>query len=248
MDWETALRKIEELNAGTVEGTSQTRERLKATMKEKTDKETSALNSQIAELTRLRNGLDGFATTKVREFDQQISDIRVKIAALEAVLDQDIRALPKESEPLEWDLLYLDEEGARALVVSRHCVARKPFDTNGSGKWQSSSLRSWLNKEFYGSLPAHVRSRVLETPIDGGTDRVFLLSKEEAQVYFAGDSQRVATFLGDVGWWWLRSPGGGQDGPAGVGSYGNVDDIGDDVYNVSGAGGVRPALWLDLNA
>jgi len=75
------------------------------------------------------------------------------------------------------------------------------------------------------------------------------------------DSVRVAcTQSGRVSWWWLRSPGYFSswavrvlgDGRVHVGGRG-VDRDDDDVvvynditYNLSAGGGVRPALWLNL--
>ena len=96
-------------------------------------------------------------------------------------------------------------------------------------------------------------------------DRIFLLSLEEVVRYFGDSGQlwnrpdggwgwiadqysdaRVAYVAGEAwaSWWWLRSPGNGSDTAALVGSDGGVDMNGNGVDNVYG--GVRPALWLNL--
>jgi hypothetical protein len=81
-------------------------------------------------------------------------------------------------------------------------------------------------------------------------DYIFLLSLEEVVRYFGDSGQlangpsenrnaiddqyneaRIAYDFG--GWWWLRSPGGGDIGVSGT----RVDD---DYH------GVRPALWINL--
>jgi predicted heme/steroid binding protein len=49
-----------------------------------------------------------------------------------------------------------------------------------------------------------------------------------------------------VGWWWLRSPGGDRGHAAYVSYGGGVYDIGSSVSN--DGGGVRPALFLNLDA
>ncbi|MDR0837486.1 MAG: DUF6273 domain-containing protein [Propionibacteriaceae bacterium] len=234
MDQATALRKLQELKG--VTRAKDATLRIEAIQAEKVP-----LNNQIAELTRFKSGLGGFAVGKVREFDQQIAQITSKIASL----DRDIEALSTQSEPIDWRLLYLDEESDRALVISTQIVALMPFDTNSDNSWQRSTIRSWLNGDFFTSLPPHVRARVLEAPIDGAKDRVFLLSLEEAKVYFDSDDQRVAPYLGKSAVWWLRSPGYGQRDAARVFDDGYVYDKG---YYVLNLGGVRPALWLNLGA
>jgi hypothetical protein len=125
--------------------------------------------------------------------------------------------------------------------------------------WEKCSLRQWLNSSFFDSLPAQVRSRVVEVvnqnpdnkeyKTSGGNqtrDKVFLLSLDEVNEDLKSAADRVAKFNGSSGWWWLRSPGDYQVNAAGVYGDGDVDD---DGYRVSfGIGGVRPALFLYLGA
>ena len=80
---------------------------------------------------------------------------------------------------------------------------------------------------------------------------VFLLSLDEVDRYFRDNKDRRAYFRGDTqiedktaSWWWLRSPGYTTSNAAVVSTVGHVDIIGIRVdYS---AGGVRPALWLNL--
>ncbi|MDR0848867.1 MAG: DUF6273 domain-containing protein [Propionibacteriaceae bacterium] len=204
------------------------------------EEEREVLVVQMDEPGQLAYELFRIDAAQADELEQQISKIRSAIATL----DREMETLSTQTEPVEWDLLCLDEVGGRALVISRQCVVQRPFDTVGSRNWQSSGLRSWLNGEFLESQPDCVRIRVLETPIDEVKDRVFLLSKEEVRDYFTSDSQRVATYLGKPTWWWLRTPGYHQYGVASVDSDGRVYDYGMDI---TFDGGVRPVLWLDLN-
>ncbi|MCL1997965.1 MAG: DUF6273 domain-containing protein, partial [Turicibacter sp.] len=61
-----------------------------------------------------------------------------------------------------------------------------------------------------------------------------------------GNSKRVAKDTsGAAAWWWLRSPGYFTDGAARVFEDG---DVYVDGYSVSASGGVRPALWLNLQS
>ena len=107
-------------------------------------------------------------------------------------------------------------------------------------------------------------------------DWVFFLSIDETEQYFKDNSDRIAecnmleedvdyilkvyedwgwNYKGeDLGqrlnqkqpwWWWLRSPGYFSHNAASVYDDGLVGDHG---YIVSNGGGVRPALWLNLES
>ena len=109
-------------------------------------------------------------------------------------------------------------------------------------------------------------------------DKVFLFSLEEVDKYFGNsgdylaqrrksfdeefyldddgiwvtnnhDSSRIANYMGEACWWWLRSPGSGSydgcsDTAAYVTEYGSVVVTGEYIRRQHG--GVRPALWLKL--
>ncbi len=93
-------------------------------------------------------------------------------------------------------------------------------------------------------------------------DRIFILSISEARKYFKDTSARrckptkyaiskncgVESNAGSKGygftWWWLRSPGSGQDGAACVVPPGSVGAFG---VPVDSDCAIRPALRIDLN-
>jgi len=105
-------------------------------------------------------------------------------------------------------------------------------------------------------------------------DKVFILNLEEADRYFGNsgdyinkrrkkydngkwiadasgwilsnehDSSRIAKHNGLASFWWLRSPGYSDCTIAYVSTTGNIPPNGDRVC--IGRGGVRPALWIDL--
>ena len=99
------------------------------------------------------------------------------------------------------------------------------------------------------------------------TDRVFLLSIDEVVRYFGDSGQlwnrpndewwiddeynqaRVAYRLEDneAWWWWLRSPGSNSYSAANVLSDGWLNVSGNSVHR-SYYGGVRPAMWLNLQS
>lgn len=72
-------------------------------------------------------------------------------------------------------------EGNRALVVSDNALDYLPFDEGGGSSWAESSIRSWLNGEFYDSVfSEEEKALIVDTNIGGVTDKVFLLSYDEA--------------------------------------------------------------------
>ena len=94
-------------------------------------------------------------------------------------------------------------------------------------------------------------------PGNDTTDKVFLLSIEEANKYFSSDRARQcrrtaycvaqgATSNYDNCWWWLRSTGDTSDDTALVRTDGSVNYRGSFVSNKLIA--VRPALWIDLKS
>ncbi|MGM9992697.1 MAG: DUF6273 domain-containing protein [Candidatus Bruticola sp.] len=103
---------------------------------------------------------------------------------------------PQDSDgeilPIKW--ITVREEAERRLLLSKWGLDCGPFNTEaGSILWSGSSLRAWLNNEFYNLAfsPAEQRliepvsldnsaSQIYDTPQDSVTiDRVFLLSPLE---------------------------------------------------------------------
>ena len=143
--------------------------------------------------------------------------------------------------------------------------------------WAECSLREYLNGKFYNSL-GEDKARIAETVVttsnnpwystnggDDTNDKIFLLSIEEVVKYFGDSGQlknrmdnawcindeynsaRIATDKkGTVSRWWLRSPGSNDHYAADVNDSGNLVFNGNFV-DLSG-GGVRPALWLNLQS
>ena len=175
------------------------------------------------------------------------------------------------AEAIEWQVLAREDD--RALLISRYALDAKPYNDKWTRvTWESSSLRKWLNGEFYNRAfdPAE-QNRILKvtnknpdnptTGIKGGNDtedRIFLLSIDEANSYFDTDDLRqgigsayamangsyINEYNGDS-WWWLRSRGSTSKTASLVCFSGYVNMVG---YGVNNAGGyLRPVFWLDLH-
>lgn len=99
------------------------------------------------------------------------------------------------SDPIQWRVLTVQND--MALVYAESAIDYLQFDsTNPDCDWQNSSLRRWLNGEFYqtfftASERAQIRTSVFETASgslnyigtsgSGISDKIFLLNTEEAK-------------------------------------------------------------------
>lgn len=106
-------------------------------------------------------------------------------------------------ENIEW--MVLAKEGDRLLLISRYALETRPYNTQPRDvTWETCTLRSWLNQEFYASaFNEEEQKLILETTVTadknprystdpGNTtkDKVFLLSIPEVEKYFANDETR----------------------------------------------------------
>lgn len=178
--------------------------------------------------------------------------------------------------PYDWRILQ--EKDGQALVLSDKVIGKRAYDDGRIAiTWEACGLRRYLNGEFHDRFSTGDRARIMDTTIkndanpwfgtDGGndtTDRIFLLSIEEAVSYW-GDSGQLKNrnpgsklFINDryksarkardmdgaSAWWWLRSPGLRPTLAAQVYNGGAIHISGHHAANC--LGGVRPALWLRL--
>jgi hypothetical protein len=113
----------------------------------------------------------------------------------------------------QWRVIHLDEERNRALAITREVIDEKPFhQSSGDLSWAESTLRHWLNDTFYNSFPDSLQSRIeenrymdnfgiiqkLENSLSHdkllAMDKDFLLSVNQAQLYFVDDQDRIAKY------------------------------------------------------
>ena len=155
-----------------------------------------------------------------------------------------------EFGPYKWRVL--DRQGDMVLLLSEdvleNCVYHSKF---ASVTWETSDLREYLNSNFLQSFTESEQRLIAEISIPnpknpqygtcGGndtSDKVFLLSIEEARKYFSNDSDRRAN-----GWWWLRSPGHSGGLAACVDGEGFINAFGYNAYDIHLCG-PRPAIML----
>ena len=177
----------------------------------------------------------------------------------------------EDMEPIQW--IVLDVEDDKALLISRYGIDRQKYNVEDKPiTWKECSLREWLNNDFLMNafnkdeqdaiVVSHVAAeRNPEYPkVDPGKDtddKVFLLSLQEAAMYFPSDEARECiptpyaiangAYVSDTYktcWWWLRSPGDDSDNAARVYAGGSLLFGGGWVSN--GLDAVRPSLRIHL--
>ncbi len=162
---------------------------------------------------------------------------------------------------VEW--IVLGKQDGKVLLISKYCLDAKPYNEKYEPvTWETRTLRQWLNGDFInetisGAEKALICDTYLQNPdnpeygTDGGndtTDKVFLLSIDEATRYFANDEARMATATDyasakvDVEYgWWSRTQGINSISTASISWRINYDGI-----DVSLESYVRPAMWVNI--
>ena len=176
-------------------------------------------------------------------------------------------------EPIEWIILESNDD--EALVISKYALSIGSFDSNpATYTWSTSELEDWLNNVFYEEVfSQQEKDVVLSTFLrneqsgkydtDQGAscvDKVFLLSVEDAELYFRTDTEReclttsYVLFEGTVAHdngvcnWWLRTLG--YDGHTGFSPNVTYVDFNGAINYIGMQGifklGIRPAMFIRL--
>ncbi len=176
-------------------------------------------------------------------------------------------------KPVVWRVVGkngFDGLDSHLTLVTTDLIGVRPFDTTrgagyGSNHWGNSTLRAWLNSDFYNSMTASFRHGIFTTSLENKlwqsgnvyttTDKVFLFSQSELGGgdymthkignnlgYFYNDRRRIATVGGRIYNYWTRSPASNSERQVRcVGQGGNFSYRDADFFNV----GVRPVINFD---
>lgn len=172
-------------------------------------------------------------------------------------------------EPIKWRVLHY--ENSEAFLLADAILDSQAYHSeNEEIDWEKSSIRAWLNNEFINKAFSNEENKAINTVelinkdnskygTQGGkntSDKLFLLSlsevdeTEESKEYGFWDKKtrkcKNDNFSEETYFWWLRSPGNSSHDAAGVYYYGWVFGYGYDVQEP--AGGIRPALYLNLSS
>ena len=171
-------------------------------------------------------------------------------------------------EAIEWRVL--SKQGNRVLLISLYALDNQKYNTSRNPtNWETCSLRTWLNSEFYNEAFFDTDKALIETSTvtasenpscdtDQGnytSDKIFLLSIEQVNKYFSSDIERQCkatkyAYAKGVDknkkngncCWWLRTSGSDPTYAARVSHGGGVGNFG--FYVDDGGSAVRPALWV----
>lgn len=175
--------------------------------------------------------------------------------------------LTNGKEEIEWQVIA--DEGTKILVVSKYVLDLQLYNSKFADvTWETCSLREWMNTDFIStafsedeqSLISMVKVSADKNPYydtaQGGTtnDKIFLLSLDEIHKFFETEEKRVSEptryvcrkgLPGDE-IWGLRTLGNKSTRVTYVNS--STGDTFVDGRSVSNTMGIRPAMWIDLNA
>lgn len=146
--------------------------------------------------------------------------------------EQDVVYFGKyKGSPIAWQILETRKN--QVLLITRDVIDEMAYNTEyKTVEWENSSIRKWLNEEFYNSFDEKEKARIL-TNI---TDKVFLFTDKNIEKY---------TKIKNINkTWWLVPNGDEKTKAMYVKENGTVDIKGDIVTKLHG---VRPVIWLDLN-
>ena len=180
-----------------------------------------------------------------------------------------------DNKEITWRVL--DISGNDAYLISDLVLTDKAYNEEYTSiTWKDSSLRKWLNEDFYNDSFTESEKNMIKTTTvlnnddtyygtaggDDTLDKVFLLSREDInqskygfpEKYCTKSDTRVAfNTEGKEMAWWLRSPGSDTNEASEVhknGYVGATSGYADDSFEGVSRDyiGVRPALHIDLKS
>lgn len=165
------------------------------------------------------------------------------------------------SEPIRWCVLKATNDST--MLISQQALDMRPFNYSRKAvTWETSSLRAWLNDNFYNAAFNETEKMFIkETTLENTEDKVFLLSRNEAMSLFGKDANRKTSnteyavrnadpYYKNFCFWWLRSRSSDRsteiadivDGSGGMIDVGFMEPAASfvDEYN-----SVRPVIWVN---
>jgi hypothetical protein len=179
---------------------------------------------------------------------------------------QDSNADKSVSTPLQWQILEIDQENHKMLLLSRYGIKASSYCTPAAGSdysescsYEGSNAASALNgledgDSLVNFLPDGDGDESGVIPFMDST--FFLLNAAEVEKYLKNPGERILYPVPDMtksktaadlteqgyGWWWLRSDKAGDHAPF-VDFSGKIQNEGTYVFH--GGGLLRPAVWID---
>ncbi len=145
-------------------------------------------------------------------------------------------------------------------------------ELESDASWEESTIRSFLNSSYYNSVFNESEKNMIvkstikndvwsdySAPNDGDTeDKVFLLSFKEINEYFPSENERIAYELTEqkAACWWTRTPARLEEDRGEASQYAVMVGFQGMMYTPDSkyeanytydAGGIRPAIWVDIS-
>lgn len=219
--------------------------------------------SIFIQLRNYKDAADKASDIRLAKAKEQFKDLKAGDYINFGTYEQD-NILSNGKEDIVW--FVLEVKDGKALVISKQALTSKEYHKRyDSVSWETCTLRKWLNGNFINSAFSTEEKAMIPTrivPIEKTQDQVFLLSKDEVDEYKLGRCTptdyavaKGAELTKGSCPWWLRSRGNYPNEAAYVSWDGTfwkksapvAADSSKHSYN-SNQFGVRPAMWIDLNA
>lgn len=170
------------------------------------------------------------------------------------------------AEDVAW--LVLEKNNDCLLLISEKCLTIENYNRKIEDiTWETCSLRTWLNNKFFNMLftskeadkimHIQVNSIIPANNTNDTTDKITLLSVEEAEKYFPTNELRTAkpteyarSLSANINktngnaFWWLRTQGWDASKASCVTGEGS---IGGYAYVSEGSNTIRPVIWVRIN-
>lgn len=206
-------------------------------------------NQQYEEAYEIFNRIGDY-----KDSDDKATEIKIKLTKdeLNSKNVGDTLTFGKyDSKEMEWKVI--DKKDGKLLITTKNSYFSEPYndESNADTSWEESSLREYLNSSFYKSNfnkseQALIFEAKIETKDENSTnDKIFILSKDEANKYFKSDKERIIKDKdGDKCWWWLRNQGKNETYAVYVDEKGKINTEGTYASEYNATRGVRPAMWI----
>ena len=163
-----------------------------------------------------------------------------------------------EATDLEW--IVLDKKDGNLLLTTKNIIDTKAYDNNGKTEFNHSSLKQWLNNEFYNTaFTKEQQNKLLDVTLaDNEKVKVFLLNYLELAEYYPEPMDRITKATkhvlevdnngetleaksGNIASYWLMTLGDENLAPY-VSYDGEINEVGASANTNSI--GVRPCIWV----
>ena len=172
-------------------------------------------------------------------------------------------------EPLEW--IVIDNSNDEITLLSKNEIEYIRFSDKSYGIWENSSLRKWLNADFYSmafseSEKNRIENNSLHNPASGSfinkdtKDKVFVLSSLDVTKYeieldvlnsrltdYAKKKISDAKAREQRQQWWLRDVFEASYGVVNAYYVDNDGNINEDGYTIDARCGLRPVIRVSLD-